>query len=104
MAQIEHIWTPADTLAPSLLAYFPEGAAVVFVDQELIAAIPANQEQSDALANLIDDEFGYIALRGKLCSGDREILGEESKYVFLTNLFRHEMEHVRAVEESVKVN
>jgi hypothetical protein len=104
MPKIEHIWTPADMLAPSLLVYFPDGAAVVFVDQELIVAIPANQEQTDALANLIDDEFGYIALRDKLCSGDREILGDESKHVFLTNLFRREMEHVRAVEDSVKVN
>jgi hypothetical protein len=94
-AEVEHVYAPLAALPSSLHKVFPNGAAVVFADEELVAAIPASEEQADQLADLMeqatiswpvgpDDLLPYKKLRDELCS--------PYHYVQLTAMFKREMD------------
>jgi hypothetical protein len=79
VAQVEHIWAPPEVIATKIRSMFPLGAAVVFADEEFVAAIPATAEQTDKLADMMEDvateenkfeELAkYTAYREELCCG-----------------------------------
>ena len=96
LSKIEHDHLDADVLPLSLLVSFPKGVAVLWVDEELTAAIPATAEQTDQLADLTGKPSEYAKLRDELCA--------PHGYKLLLNLFRTEMEKVRKAEESARLN
>jgi hypothetical protein len=101
-AEVEHIWSPKENLPSSLHRAFPQGVCVVFANEELTAAIPATEEQTEKLIDLMeqaaiswpvgpDDLRPYKKLRDQLCA--------PSHYVPLTAFFKVEMEKQQAREE-----
>lgn len=101
-ADVEHIYAPPHTLAPTIRGVFAKGCCTVWADEQFVAAIPATNDETNELADLFDVavialEDGapeYYALRDKLC-GD---LG----YQRLSLLFQQEMEREKAKEESIE--
>jgi hypothetical protein len=89
-SDIEHLWAPPETLAPTLRHHFAQGVCTVFADEELAAAIPASQKQANMLADLmdsfaiaLDDDFSgagkdYFTLRDELCAPLGHILAYET--------------------------
>jgi hypothetical protein len=102
-ADVEHNWIAPELLPMTILGIFPEGAAVVFSDEEFTAAIPASNKQTAQLADLfesaavaLDDDFtgalgDYFKFRDELCA--------PKGYQMLAMLFKQEMDKVKAVEE-----
>jgi hypothetical protein len=103
--EIEHTWAPPETLPKTILGMFPEGACVVFADEEFTAAIPATNKQTAQLADLfesaavaLDDDFtgalkDYFKFRDELCAPKGHLL--------LAQVFKQEMEKAQAYEEAV---
>jgi hypothetical protein len=95
-AEVEHIYTPVEALPKNLRQLFPNGAAVVFADEELTAAIPASGKEFKELADLMEIASAgevtasepaikaYTELRDKLCG--------EMSYLQITALFKQEMD------------
>lgn len=94
---------PPDALPKTLQGMFPEGAAVVFSDEQFTAAIPATNKQTGQLTDLfesaaiaLDDDFSgalkdYFKFRDELCA--------PQGYQLLSAVFLQEMEKMKAKEE-----
>ena len=102
-AEIEHIWMPPDQLPVTLQGMFKDGACTVFSNEEFTAAIPATDEETSELADLLEiaatggaspDEpamVAYYALRDRLCG--------ENGYQMLSLLFKQEMDRLRRSQQ-----
>lgn len=102
-AEVEHIWTPIEEIPLTLHKMFPDGAAVVFADEVFTAAIPATAEETNQLADLMEEIANadpkdkpiavakYDVLRTRLCG--------VKTYNLLSLLFKQEMEKVQKEEE-----
>lgn len=104
-ADVEHIYTPKEDLPSSLHKAFPNGACVVFTDEQLVAAIPATNDQTHELADLLeivaigatkDDPAmkAYFARRDELCGS--------VPYIQFTLFFKSEMEKQKDREEGTR--
>jgi len=93
--EFEHIYIGTDKLPKTLHSTFPDGCCTVFANEELIAAYPATNEQTEELGNLAEiygiapsaDDVAmneYLKLRDRLCAPHH--------YVQLTALIKKEME------------
>lgn len=103
-ADLEHIWMPPEKLPSSLRKFFKQGVCAVFANEELTAAIPATNDETEELADLMEmasisrpvTEEGmrpYQELRDKLC--------EPFHYVQLTAWFKSEMDLERNREDKL---
>ena len=102
-AEIEHSFIPPEALPPTILGYFPNGAATVWSNETFTAAIPATNEQTNELADLFD--IAAIALTPddaalKAYYVKRDELCAPMGYQVLSALFIQEMEKLKAKEES----
>lgn len=101
---LEHIWMRPEKLPATLGHMFSAGACVVFQNEQLMAAIPATNDQTHELADLAEvfaigevnqndpAWLAYYNLRSKLCSP----LGLE----LLTKVFRQEMGKLQEASEA----
>src|SRR4051812_14097221 len=94
-ATIEHIYIGPDDLPKTLAKTFPNGACVIFSDEEFVAAIPATNDETNELADLVDIAAisfspddpamkAYYARRDELCGGTHHLV--------LTAAFKREMD------------
>jgi hypothetical protein len=101
-AEVEHIWMEPDKLPSSLHTAFKLGVCAVFANEELTAAIPATNDDTEKLAALMeqaamvrpvtDDAIRpYQKFRDELCA--------PSHYIQLTAFFKSEMEKQKDREE-----
>jgi hypothetical protein len=81
---------------------FYQGACTVWADQELVAAIPASNEDSEKLADLMDVAVVGLENRDSLTAYKelRDALCGELGYQRLTLLFKMEMEKEQKFDES----
>ena len=92
MAKIEHYYLGNEDLPDELTFIFPDGVTVVMVDEELSDAVPSTPEQYEQLCDLLDDPTAHNELCDKLCA-------PRSRQLCM-DIFRTEMEKVRAAEET----
>lgn len=101
-ADVEHIYTPKEEMPSSLHGAFPNGCCAVFANEELVAAIPATNDDTNELADLLeivaigatkDDPAlkAYFDKRDELCGA--------TPYIQFTLFFKSEMEKQKAREE-----
>lgn len=98
-AEIEHIYAPVEELPLTLHAVFPNGVCTVWTDAQFTAAIPASNDETNELADLMEIAAtngitpeepamkAYYVLRDRLCG--------EKGYQVLSLLFKQEMDKVR---------
>jgi hypothetical protein len=96
LSKIEHYYLGSEDLPDSLQGVFPKGVTVVMVDEELSDAVPSTPEEYDDIHALLGNPTGHNELCEKLCA-------PRSRQLCM-NIFRTEMEKVRAREEQASLN
>ena len=117
-ADVEHIYAPPETLPDSLAKWnpttkefegmFAKGACTIFADEKFVAAMPATNEQTHQLADLmegwavaLDDDWSgagkdYAIMAMQLCHPHGKL--------FYTRVFAQEMTKQQDIEEDPAAN
>jgi hypothetical protein len=100
-SEVEHAWAPPETLPATILGVFAKGACVIFADEEFVAAIPATNEETNELAELMarvaftletKEREAYNARRDELCF--------PNDFKTCSKLFKQEMDKMKAYDDA----